>query len=165
MLTSQSLPPAPRRRPLCMETRSPGSGRFLLAFLCLVLLLGPWASFAAAGPPPDEAAGPLLRSFKIIGAKLVPKKKLVAEVTMPLPSILPWKRPPVFKGDALEGDLVRLQAYYQRQGFYHTEIVPQIETTDNQVKVELHITEGPYVQVVHEEVAITPATPPLDLSA
>ena len=65
----------------------------------------------------------------------------------------------------LEGDLVRLKAYYQRQGFYHTEIVPKIETTDNRVKVELHITEGPYVQVVHEEVTIAPTTPPLDLSA
>ena len=86
-------------------------------------------------------------------------------MTMPLPSMLPWKRPPVFKKDDLEGDLVRLKDYYQRQGFYHTEIVPQIETTDHRVKVELHITEGPYVQVVHEEVTIAPATPPLDLSA
>ena len=165
MLTSQSLPPAPRRRSQWMETRSPGSGRFLLAFLCLVLLLGPWASLAAADPPPDEAAGPLLHSFKIIGARLVPPKKLKAEMTMPLPSMLPWKRSPVFKKDDLEGDLVRLKDYYQRQGFYHTEIVPQIETTDNRVKVELHITEGPYVQVVHEEVTLAPTTPPLDLSA
>ncbi len=136
-----------------------------MAFLCLVLLLGPWASFAAADLPPDEAAGPLLHSFKIIGAKLVPKKKLIAEMTMPLPSILPWKRPPVFKEDALEGDLVRLQAYYQGQGFYHTVIVPKIETADNRVKVELHITEGPYVQVVRQEVTIAPTAPPLDLSA
>ncbi len=165
MLTSQSLPPAPRRRSQWMETRSPDLGRFLLACLCLVMLLGPWASLAAAGPPPDEAAGPLLHSFKIIGAKLVPKKKLVAEMTMPLPSMLPWKRSPLFKKDDLEGDLVRLKDYYQRQGFYHTEIVTQIETMDNRVKVELHITEGPYVQVVHEEVTIAPTTPPLDLSA
>ncbi len=165
MLTSHSLPPAPRRRRLWMETRSPGSGRFLLAFICLVFLLGPVASFAAAGPPPGEAAGPLLHSFKIIGAKLVPPKNLKAEMTMPLPSILPWKRLPVFKEDALQGDLVRLKAYYERQGFYHTEIVPQVETTDHQVKVELHITEGPYVQVAHQEVTIAPTTPPLDLSA
>ena len=86
-------------------------------------------------------------------------------MTMPLPSILPWKHDPVFKKDDLDGDLVRLKDYYQRQGFYHTEIVPQIETTDNRVKVELRITEGPYVQVVHEEVATAPTTPPLDLSA
>ena len=165
MLTRQSLPPAPRRRSQWMETRSPDLGRFLLTFLCLVMLLGPGASLAAAGPPPDEAAGPLLHSFKIIGARLVPPKKLKAEMTMPLPSMLPWKRSPVFKKDDLEGDLVRLKDYYQRQGFYHTEIVPQIETTDNRVKVELHITEGPYVQVVHEEVTLAPTTPPLDLSA
>ena len=165
MLTSQSLPPAPRRRRLWMETRSPELGRFLLAFLCLVFLLGPLASWAAADPPPDESTGPLLHSFKIIGAKLVPKKKLKAEMTMPLPSILPWKRHPVFKEDALAGDLLRLKAYYQSQGFYHTEIVPQIETTDHQVKVELHVTEGPYVQVVHQEVTLAPSTPPLDLSA
>ncbi|MCX5892470.1 MAG: BamA/TamA family outer membrane protein [Deltaproteobacteria bacterium] len=164
MVNSQSLPPAPRRRRLWMETFSPGLGRFLLAFICLVLLLGPLASFAA-DPPPNASAGPLLRSFKIIGAKLVPKKSLKAEITMPMPSMLPWKRPPVFKEDELAGDLVRLKAYYQRQGFYHTEIVPKIETADNQVKVEIHITEGPYVQVVHEEVAVAPTTPPLDLSA
>lgn len=164
MVNSQSLPPAPRRRRLWMETCSPWLGRFLLAFICLVFLLGPIDSFAATDPP-DEPVGPLLHSLKIIGAKLVPKKKLKAEMTMPLPSILPWKRLPVFKKDDLEGDLVRLKAYYQLQGFYHTEIVPKIETTDNKVNVELHITEGPYVQVVHEEVTIAPTTPPLDLSA
>lgn len=160
MLTSQSLLPAPRRRRLWMASRSPESVSFLLAFLCLVLLLGPWASPAVADPPPDEAAGPWLHSFKIIGAKLVPAKKLKAEMTTPLPSILPWKHDPVFKKDDLEGDLVRLKDYYRRQGFYHTTIVPQIETADNRVKVEIHITEGPYVQVVHEEVATAPTTPP-----
>lgn len=120
---------------------------------------------AAAASPPEETKGPLLHSFKIIGARIVPKKKLLAEMTMPLPSIFPWKRLPVFKEEELTGDLVRLKSYYQRQGFYHTIIVPKIETTDNQVKVELHITEGPYVQVIREEVNIAPATPPLDLSA
>jgi outer membrane protein insertion porin family len=165
MVNSQSLPPAPLRRPLCMETCAPVWGRFLLAFICLALLLGPLAGLAATAPPPDEPAGPFLRSFKISGARLVPQKLLKAEITMSLPSLLPWKKLPVFKEEELEGDLARLKALYQRQGFYHTEIIPTVETEDDQVKVEIRITEGPYVQVVHEEVTIAPTAPPLDLSA
>ena len=107
----------------------------------------------------------MLRSLKIIGAKMVPKKKLQAEMTMPLPSLLPWKKPPEFKEEELEGDILRLKAYYERQGFYHTEIVPKIQIQDQEVRLELRINEGPFVQVVQEEVKVAPATPPLDLSS
>lgn len=157
-------PNRPRaRQRLWMETYSPVLGRSLLAIVCLILLLGPLDARAAVSPA--ETRSLLLHSFKIIGAKIIPKKNLKAEMTMPLPSILPWKKPPVFKEDELEGDLVRLQNYYQRQGFYHTKIVPKVDISDNLATVELHITEGPYVQVVNEQVEIAPTTPPLELDA
>ena len=164
MVNRQSLPPAPRRRPLWMESFSPELKRFFLAFICLPLLLGPLAGLAAAAPPSDEPPGLLLRSFRIIGAKIVPAKNLKAQMTMSLPSLLPWRKLPVFKEDELEGDILRLKNYYQRQGFYHTEIVPKVDIENSQVRVELRITEGPYVQVVQEEVTVAPITPPLDLS-
>lgn len=165
MVQYQNLPPARPRRRLRRETSSPLMGRSLLTFLLLALLLGPLTSSAADAPPSGEATGPLLHSFKIIGVKSVPKKKVRAEITMPLPSILPWKKLPPFKEDDLAGDILRLKAYYQRQGFYHTQIVPKIDTRDNKVDVEIHITEGPYVQVVHQEVTVAPTTPPLDFAS
>ena len=164
MSSRRILPRAPWRRPLWMENFSPALRRFFLAFICLALLVGPLAGLAAAAPPADEPPGLLLRSFKIIGAKIVPAKNLKGQMTMSLPSIFPWRKLPVFKEDELEGDIQRLKNYYERQGFYHTEIVPKVDIQDNQVRVELHITEGPYVKVVQEEVSIAPITPPLDLS-
>ncbi len=149
-------------------TRWPRLGRPLLVVICLVLLLAPQKGAGAAeAPPAAEPQGRVLRSLKIIGAQIVPKKKLLAEMTMPRPPLirLPWVKRPAFKEEELEGDLLRLKAYYQGQGFYHTEIVPKIETKDHQVTVTLHISEGPYVRVVAEEVQVAPATPPVDLSS
>ena len=160
LVKSQSLSPTLRRRRLWRETASPWLGRSLLALVWLALVLGPLGGTLGAAPSPVEPEGPLLRSLKIIGAKTVPKKKLLTEMTMPMPSLLPWKKLPVFKEEELEGDILRLKMYYQRQGFYHTEIVPKIETKDNQVSVELHITEGPFVQVVQEEVQGDPRPAP-----
>ena len=107
------------------QDRSPWLGRSLLALVWLALVLGPLGGTLGAAPAPVEPEGPLLRSLKIIGAKTVPKKKLLTEMTMPMPSLLPWKKHPVFKEEELEGDILRLKMYYQRQGFYHTEIDPR----------------------------------------
>ncbi len=136
-----------------------------MALLWLALVLGPLGGTLSAAPVPVEPEGPLLRSLKIIGAKTVPKKKLLTEMTMPMPSLLPWKKHPAFKEEELAGDILRLKRYYQRQGFYHAEIDCQIDTKDGQVSVELRITEGPFVQVVQEEVKEIPTTPPVDLSS
>ena len=147
--------------------RWPGLGTPLLVMICLFLLLAPQKGAGAAEAPPAGAPpGPVLHSLQIIGAEIVPKEKLLAEMAMPLPPLirLPWVNPPAFKEEALEGDLVRLKDYYQSQGFYHTKIVPEIERQDDQVTVTLHITEGPYVRVIAEEVQVAPATPPVDLS-
>ena len=145
-----------------------GLGTPLLVVICLFLLLAPLKGAGAAEvPPADAPPGPVLHSLKIIGAEIVPKKKLLAEMTMPRPPLirLPWVKRPAFKAEELEGDLVRLKDYYQSQGFYHTKIVPEIENQDHQVTVTLHITEGPYVRVIAEEVEVAPAAPPVDLSS
>jgi outer membrane protein insertion porin family len=165
MVNYQGRAPA---QPPGPETRWPRLGRPLLVVICLVLLLAPQKGAGAAeAPPAAEPQGRVLHSLKIIGANIVPKKKLLAEMTMPRSPLIrfPWKKPPAFKEEELEGDLLRLKAYYQGQGFYHTEIVPKIESKDHQVTVTLHITEGPYVQVVAEEVQVAPAAPPVDLSS
>jgi outer membrane protein insertion porin family len=165
LVKSQSLPPTHRRRRLRRETALPWFKRALLTLIWLALLLAPMGGAFGAAPSPDEPEGPWLRSLKIIGAKTVPKKKLLSEMTTPMPSLLPWKKLPVFKEEELEADLLRLKTYYQRQGFYHSEIIPKIETKDNQVSVALHLTEGPFVQVSQAEVKEIPGQPPVDLSS
>lgn len=164
-IKSQSLSLTLRRRRLWRDTADPWLGRFLLALVWLALVLGPLGATLSAASSPVESESPLLRSLKIIGAKTVPKKKLLTEMTMPMPSLLPWKKHPVFKEEELEGDILRLKIYYQRQGFYHTEIDPKIDTKAGQVSVELRITEGPFVQVAQAEVKEIPTTPAVDLSS
>lgn len=168
MGNNQGQPPPVKIRHPGAETRLPWLGRLPLLLICLVLLLWPAEGAGAAeAPPAAESPGLVLRSLKIIGAKTIPQKKLLAEMIMPRPPLirLPWRKPHEFKEEELEGDLLRLKTYYRRQGFYHAHIIPKIETRGRQVSVELHITEGPYVQVVQEEVQIAPAAPPVDLSA
>lgn len=164
MVKGQSLPPAPGHRRLRLGALSIGVGWSLLACLWLALVLLPPSGALGAAAPPEEPAGPLLRSLKFTGAKTVPAKKLKEELTMPLPSLVPWKKPPVFKEDELEGDLQRLKDFYQRQGFYHTEIVAKIRQEDNQVWLVLHVEEGPFVRVTQAEVKEIAAQPPVDLT-
>ena len=164
-VAGQSLPPANRRRRLQIETFSSWLWRSLLIAVWLTVLLALPGRPLSAASDPAESEGPRLRSLRIIGAKTIPVKKLKAEMVLPMPSWLPWKKLPLFKEDELAGDVVRLKTYYQRQGFYHTQIVPKVETQDHRVSVELHITEGPFVQVLQEEVKETPTTPPVALSA
>ena len=164
-VAGQSRPPANRRRRLHNGTFSAWLWRSLVIALWLTVLLALPGRPLSAASDPGETGGPRLRSLRIIGAKTIPVKKIKAEMVLPTPSWLPWKKLPLFKEDELAGDLVRLKTYYQRQGFYHTRIVPKVETKDNRVSVELHITEGPFVRVAQEEVKETPTTPPVALSA
>ncbi len=161
MIKSPNLSP-PRRRG---QDRPARLGRALCALIGLALLLWPLCGLLLAAPGPDETQGPLLASLKIFGAKAVPKKKILAEMTLTKPSWLPWKKLPVFKEDELEADVARLKMYYQRQGFYHTRVVPKVEARDGRVSVEIHITEGPPVKVTRVEVQVAPGQPPMDLSS
>jgi outer membrane protein assembly complex protein YaeT len=138
--------------------------RPFLAWFCLVLLLTSFCGLLRAEDSPAEQA-PLLLSLKIFGAKTVPAKKLKEELTMPQPSRLPWKKPPVFNRDELESDLQRLQDFYRREGFYHARIEPRIQREDHQVRLELHVHEGPFIRVTETEVKEIPGAPPIDLSA
>lgn len=114
---------------------------------------------------PEAPGTPILRSLKITGAKTIPVKKIKEELTLPLPSRWPWKKPPIFKVEELETDLGRLKAFYRRQGFYHTSITTQIkETGDGRVDVVLNLTEGPWVKVTRVEVNVEAGQAPPDLS-
>jgi outer membrane protein insertion porin family len=144
---------------------SPRLGRPLLVLICLTLWLTSLCGPLQAKEPQAVPEAPVLVSLRIIGAKTIPAKKLKEELTIPLPSWLPWKKPPVFKKDELESDLQRLKDYYQSEGFYHAQIEAKIQTEDHQVRVELHVKEGPFVRIIQIKVKEIPATPPVALSS
>ena len=134
--------------------------------LCLALILlflaasSGWTQEAAEAP-----AAPILRSLKITGAKIIPPKKLKEELTLPLPSRWPWKKPPVFKTEELETYLDRVKAFYRRQGFYHTQVTAKVqETEEGQVDILLTVVEGPWVKVTKVEVTVEPTPAPPDFS-
>jgi outer membrane protein assembly factor BamA len=57
----------------------------------------------------------------------------------------------------------RLQDLYRRQGFFHTQITPRVETDENrEVSVELQIEEGPWVKVAEINMHVAPTARPLD---
>ncbi len=49
----------------------------------------------------------------------------------------------------------RLKIYYRNQGFFHTEITPEVhEIGEGKVDVTLHIKEGPWVKVIRVDVRV-----------
>jgi outer membrane protein assembly complex protein YaeT len=118
-------------------------GLFLTLAVACALLAGSMAPAAETGTPPL-----ILTSLKIKGAAIIPAKKVKEELSIPLPSIWPWKKDPAFRASDLEADLERLQGFYRRRGFYHAKIRPEILKDERgRVKVVLHIDEGPWVRV------------------
>jgi outer membrane protein insertion porin family len=136
-----------------------GRRRGLAVFLVAAfMLLG-----AEARPAEIDEVPPLiLTSLRIEGARIIPAKKVREELSIPLPSIWPWKKDPDFRTDDLEADVERLQFFYRRHGFYHATIKPEIEKDEEgRVRVVLHIDEGPFVVVKKISVDVTdPALKP-----
>ena len=134
------------------ERRSqPPSHQLGSLILGWVLILWIWAPLLQAAEPTSPPFL-TLRSFKIEGAQTVPASKLKKQMTMPLPSWIPFKKKPPFKEEDLKADIEQLKLYYRTQGFYHTRITPEIIRRDGQADVTLIIHEGLPVRVTQVEV-------------
>jgi outer membrane protein assembly complex protein YaeT len=117
-----------------------------------------WLLLFVTGTPllqaEESAPTPLLtlKSFKIEGADKIKAGKIKNQLTLPLPSLAPWRKKPAFKQETLEADIEQIKLFYQTQGFYHTKITPEIVQKNDQVAVTLHIQEGPWIKVTQIEV-------------
>lgn len=91
----------------------------------------------------------VLHSLKIVGPKTVKPTEIKKELSIKLPAFWPpWKGNPTIRLSDLEYDVERLKAFYRRQGFFHTEIKPQIRyLPKDEVDLTLVIEEGPWVKV------------------
>ncbi|MEJ2091065.1 MAG: BamA/TamA family outer membrane protein [Syntrophobacterales bacterium] len=94
----------------------------------------------------------ILQSFEIVGAETINARKLKKQMTMPLPSIWPWRKKPEFRKDNLEADIAQLKAFYRTEGFYHAQITYDIHQHNGKVDVILYIQEGPPIKVTGIEV-------------
>jgi outer membrane protein assembly complex protein YaeT len=141
------------RRPGRAGFRRLPRGAALSGTLCLVSLI--LMVTTRTLPATTEAAPtgpPILQSVKITGAKAIPVKKIKEEMITPLPSLWPWKKPPVYRPADIEDDLERLKGLYRRHGFYHARLTSQAEVKDNRVDVRINIEEGPEVQVTQVQI-------------
>jgi len=133
---------------------------WFLALILMVLVSG------ATGALGEEAAatGPqTLRAFKIAGARIVKVADIKKELSEKLPSFWPpWGKAPTFRMADLEYDVERLKMFYRRQGFFHSEIRPEIHYgPGGAVDVRLVVEEGPWVKVTSVNVKVSGG---LDLS-
>ncbi|MGQ9688630.1 MAG: autotransporter assembly complex protein TamA [Desulfobaccales bacterium] len=109
------------------------------------LLLGLDPGFLGA----EEAASPplTLSSLRIEGAAIVGAGPVRQQLSIPLPSLAPWRPRPPFKKEALDADIEQIKLFYRAQGFYHTQVTPRLVQKNGQVEVTLLIQEGPWVRV------------------
>ena len=127
---------------------------------------GPALPKATAVPTLAASQGALtLHTLRITGAKKERVSDLKKELSMKLPSFWPpWGTPPPFRPQDLEYDVERLKNFYRRQGFYHTEIKPEITYgPKGAVDVTLKIDEGPWVKVTDIDVEVAGAMDLLEL--
>ena len=122
------------------------------------LMLGWIWLLALAGPPPLQAQETasrttlILQSLEIVGAETIKAGKLKKQMTMPLPSIWPWRKKPRFRKDQLEADIAQLIAFYRTEGFYHARITYDLLKDNGKADVILHVHEGPPIKVTGIEV-------------
>ncbi len=144
-----------------------------LTALALATLLGaaparstePPAAAPQASPAPAPNALPAattglpqtvtLHSFKVVGNQTVSTSDIEDEMSIKMPSWLPWKKAPTFRLADLEYNVELIKRLYRRQGFYHTKIKPEVQhLTGDKVNVTLVIDEGPWVKVTEVKVKI-----------
>jgi outer membrane protein assembly complex protein YaeT len=125
--------------------------RFLA--LCVLLLPGP---LTALGEEAGPAAHLTLHSFKINGNKIVKTADLKKDLSEKMPSFWPpWAKAPTFRMADLEYDAERLKIAYQRFGFFHAEITPEVHYgPKDRVDVVLVIKEGPWVKITNLKVKV-----------
>jgi outer membrane protein insertion porin family len=129
----------------------PPGRRLAVLILFWLLLFWIWTPLLMAEEPTPEPYL-TLRSFKIVGADTVKASQLKKQMTMPLPSWIPFKKKPLFKEEDLKADIEQLKLYYRTQGFYHATLTPSIDRRDSQVDVTLTVNEGPPITVTRIEV-------------
>jgi outer membrane protein assembly complex protein YaeT len=113
--------------------------------------------------PPAHPPELTLHAFHIVGNHTVNVKEIKKELSIKLPSFWPpWRKAPTIRLQDLDYDVERLKNFYRRQGFYHTEIKPEISYGPRgAVDVTLKIKEGPWVKVTDINVEVAGA---VDLS-
>ncbi len=107
--------------------------------------------FLIAGPCFAEADNPEFRvrraGFK--GVKAVDQKQLSATLVVnPPPFWKFWEGHPVVSLQDVEEDRLRIQKYYEDQGYYQADVTHTVTTVNrSEIDVEFQITEGPPVIV------------------
>jgi outer membrane protein assembly complex protein YaeT len=134
-------------------------GFFWPLWMALLLILPAHRSLLAQ--PPSAAAPTLyLRSLEIVGMKTVSLQKIKKEMSLerPSPWPWPWRKLPVFRQEDLDYELERLKGFYRRQGFYHTQVRPEVQyLPKGEVRIKLNIQEGPWVKVTRLDVEVSGA--------
>ncbi len=133
---------------LKIEHPTPARLRVLIFFLLLL------SQFARAQDNYE------IKQFKIDGVRRVSKDALregLATQTGPWSNrILRWRQAPLFSAEEFERDLRRIVEFYQREGFFHAQIVAhQITANDKkqQVRLQVKIAENQPTRVIDYQLA------------
>lgn len=134
-----------------------------LIFLTLPLLWQPCSCWAE---PLEPEVSLYLKSLKILGNSIISDREIKKQLTLPRPSIWPWRKLPPFNEAELDFNVEQLKSFYRRQGFYHTEITTKIsQDALRRVAVEIQINEGPWIKTTAITVTELGGENTLNLSA
>ncbi len=61
--------------------------------------------------------------------------------------ILFWRKPPPFFTGELDADLIRVERFYQRQGFLNVEIQSDVSIIDDKAEVKIYVLENDRVRI------------------
>ncbi|MBM4288843.1 MAG: hypothetical protein FJ135_12025 [Deltaproteobacteria bacterium] len=137
------------------QDRLPGlSALKLCGLLALVCLVGAGPGWCQTPGSPPESSQPFINSIRIFGNATVRSKVLFNEMVTSRPLPFRWRTPPKLNPDDFNDDLERLKALYRRHGFYHTKIDADVQESQGQVDIRIHIHEGPWIRISSVAVSV-----------
>ena len=100
--------------------------------------------FCAYQAVSEDSSGEIyISKIKIKNAGDITKKQIQQNIATQFPSVLPWKKKPVFDEEVFKEDIIRIMNLYKENGFYDVKVNYELkEKGDNKVEVLICFRQG-----------------------
>ncbi|NIU86119.1 MAG: BamA/TamA family outer membrane protein, partial [Nitrosopumilaceae archaeon] len=106
-----------------------------------------------------------ISKFKINNTGDISTKEIKQSIATEFPSMLPWKKKPVYDEEIFKEDIIRIANLYTEYGFYDVKVNYNVEQKNNsKVEIEIDIDRGEQIVLTELNLAIKPPLPDEDLA-